>query len=83
MLIGVALQAASSKISMFIGARGLIGFGLTFAQNAAPLLITELAYPTQRGPMTSLFNSLWYSGNIVAAWTTFGEPPPPPELVLN
>ena len=26
-----------------------VGFGLTFALNAAPLLITELAYPTQVG----------------------------------
>ena len=25
----------------------LVGFGLAFATNAAPLLITELAYPTQ------------------------------------
>ena len=25
----------------------LVGFGLAFAVNAAPLLITELAYPTQ------------------------------------
>jgi len=25
----------------------LVGFGLCFATNAAPLLITELAYPTQ------------------------------------
>lgn len=25
----------------------LVGFGLTFGLNAAPLLITELAYPTQ------------------------------------
>lgn len=24
-----------------------VGFGLTFGLNAAPLLITELAYPTQ------------------------------------
>ncbi|KAI0926077.1 hypothetical protein AcV5_008639 [Taiwanofungus camphoratus] len=34
---------------MFIGARGLVGFGITFQLNAAPLLITELAYPTQEG----------------------------------
>lgn len=40
------MQAASNTIAVFIAARGLIGFGLTFAQNAAPLLITELAYPT-------------------------------------
>ena len=31
-----------------------VGFGLTFALNAAPLLITELAYPTQVGVL--IFN---------------------------
>ncbi|KAF6745384.1 hexose transporter [Ephemerocybe angulata] len=58
---------------MFIGARFLIGFGLTFAASAAPLLVTELAYPTQRATLTSTYNSLWYSGAIIAAWTTFGS----------
>jgi hypothetical protein len=43
----------------------LIGFGLTFAANAAPMLVTEISYPTYRAPLTSLYNSLWYSGNIV------------------
>jgi hypothetical protein len=57
---------------MFIGARFLIGFGLTFAANGAAMLVTELAYPPYRAPLTSLYNSLWYSGAIVAAWSTFG-----------
>ena len=57
---------------MFIGARFLIGFGLTFASNGAAMLVTELSYPSYRAPLTSLYNSLWYSGAIVAAWSTFG-----------
>jgi len=57
---------------MFIGARFLIGFGLSFAAGAAPMLVTEISYPTYRAPLTSTYNSLWYSGAIVAAWTTFG-----------
>ncbi|TFK94102.1 general substrate transporter [Polyporus arcularius HHB13444] len=72
MLAGVAMQSAATSIGMFIGARGLIGFGLTFALNAAPLLITELAYPTLRGKMTSMYNASWYLGSIVSAWTCFG-----------
>ena len=43
----------------------LIGFGLTFAANAAPMLVTELSYPSYRAPLTALYNSLWYSGNIM------------------
>ncbi|KAN0084416.1 hexose transporter [Tylopilus felleus] len=73
MCIAVALQTASQSVGMFIGARFLIGFGNTFAANAAPMLVTELSYPTYRAPLTSLYNSLWYSGAIIAAWTTFGS----------
>ncbi|KAH9930183.1 hexose transporter [Amylocystis lapponica] len=72
MLIGVAVQSAAQTLTMFIGARFCIGFGLTFAANAAPMLVTEISYPTYRAPLTSVYNSLWYSGNIVASWATFG-----------
>ncbi|KAI0787699.1 general substrate transporter [Fomes fomentarius] len=72
MLAGVALQGAAKNIHMFIGARGLLGFGLTFALTASPLLITELAYPTQRGKLTSMYNSSWYFGSIASAWACFG-----------
>ncbi|TFY83287.1 hypothetical protein EWM64_g734 [Hericium alpestre] len=72
MLAGVGLQSSASTVRWFVGARVLIGAGLTFGTNAAPLLITELAYPTQRGKLTSLYNSMWYFGSIIAAWTCFG-----------
>ena len=42
------------------------------AQGSAPLLITELAYPQHRGTLTTMYNTLWYLGSIVAAWTVFG-----------
>ncbi|KAF8273225.1 general substrate transporter [Lactarius quietus] len=71
MLAGVGLQAASFTVAPFIGARLLIGVGLVFCLNAAPLLITELAYPTQRGKVTSLYNTSWFGGSIVAAWMCF------------
>ncbi|KAH8113751.1 hexose transporter [Phellopilus nigrolimitatus] len=72
MCAATALQTASQTVNMFIGARFLIGFGLTFAANAAPMLVTEIAYPPHRAPLTSLYNAVWYSGAVVAAWTTFG-----------
>lgn len=40
--------------------RFMIGFGLTFAAAAAPVLVTEIAYPSLRAASTSLYNSLWY-----------------------
>lgn len=72
MVAGTILQTASQNVHMFIGARWLLGFGLNFAGTGAPMLISELAYPSQRGQITSLYNSLWIFGSIVAAWTTFG-----------
>lgn len=72
MLGGVALQAQAQNVTQFIIARGMIGFGMTFSINAAPLLVTELAYPTQRGSITAMYNTTWYLGSIVSAWVTFG-----------
>jgi MFS family permease len=69
MLGGVALQAIASTVGVFIAARLLAGAGLIFGTIAAPLLITELAYPTQRDKVTWLYNTMWYVGSIVAAWT--------------
>ncbi|KAG8822093.1 hypothetical protein FRB91_005376 [Serendipita sp. 411] len=71
-LIGAILQTCTQNLGMFVGSRFLVGFGTTFAQMASPLLISEVAYPTQRAPLTSLYNTLWFSGSIVAAWSTFG-----------
>ncbi|KAF4628325.1 hypothetical protein G7Y89_g9828 [Cudoniella acicularis] len=71
-LVGTALQGAAQNSGMFIAARGIIGLGLAFNITAAPLLLLELAYPTQRAPQVSIYNALWNSGAIVAAWTTYG-----------
>ncbi|KJA26307.1 hypothetical protein HYPSUDRAFT_1065514 [Hypholoma sublateritium FD-334 SS-4] len=72
MCMGIGLQAAAKSVPMFIGARICIGFGLSFCQNAAPLLLIELSYPTHRGRITSMFNSCWYFGSVVSAWVCFG-----------
>jgi MFS family permease len=72
MLVGVVLQTCAQNVGMFIGCRFLIGVGLSWATMAAPVLITELAFPTHRAPVTGLFNSSWYLGSIVAAWVTYG-----------
>ncbi|KAJ7660504.1 general substrate transporter [Mycena rosella] len=72
MVIATAMRSASQSVGMFIGARFLVGVGLTFAANAAPMLVTELSYPKYRAALTSAYNSLWYSGAIIAAWATFG-----------
>ncbi|KAH8114715.1 hexose transporter [Phellopilus nigrolimitatus] len=54
------LQTASNSVGMFIGARFI------------PMLVSEISYPAYRAPLTSMYNSMWYTGSIAAAWTTFG-----------
>ncbi|GKT57583.1 hexose transporter [Colletotrichum tofieldiae] len=72
LLVGVALQGAAQNVAMFIAARGVLGFGLALNITAAPLMIMELAYPSQRAPLVSIYNSLWGLGALSAAWITFG-----------
>ncbi|KAG8940400.1 hypothetical protein FRC04_005284 [Tulasnella sp. 424] len=72
MMGGVAWQGMAPNLTHFTLARGVIGFGMSFSVNAAPLLVTELAYPTQRASLTAIYNTMWYAGTIVAAWVTFG-----------
>ncbi|OZJ06758.1 hypothetical protein BZG36_00264 [Bifiguratus adelaidae] len=67
-----ALQAASTNVGQFIGSRFLIGVGNAVIVQSAPLLITELAYPTHRGTVTSLFWTCYYVGSLLSSWITYG-----------
>lgn len=62
----------STNYRTFLGGRFFVGLGSNFAQGSAPLLITELAHPRHRGPLTTMYNTLWYLGSIIAAWTVYG-----------
>ncbi|CEL04986.1 Putative Lactose permease [Aspergillus calidoustus] len=71
-LLGAALQGSAHQIPQFVISRFLIGFGLAFPVVASPLLLAELAFPKHRGTVLSYFPTAWYTGSIIAAWTTFG-----------
>ena len=73
MIVGVVLQSIGANIHMFIAARFLIGFGVAIAHGSAPLLIAELVHPQHRAIFTTIYNSTWYFGSIVAAWLTYGK----------
>lgn len=70
--LGTAMQAASQNFATFLAARFFIGTAAVFVAQPSPTLITELAYPTHRAKATSLYNTLYYIGAILAAWTTYG-----------
>ena len=52
--VGAILQSAAVNGTMFWVARIVVGCGTAWI-GAAPTLISEIAYPTQRGPATSLY----------------------------
>ncbi|KAK4954144.1 hypothetical protein LTR10_007572 [Elasticomyces elasticus] len=70
--VGSFLQAFTPNKEGFITARALLGFCSSWWGGLVPLLITELAYPTHRPFLTSLYNCGFYVGSITAAWVTFG-----------
>ncbi|KAH3257065.1 hypothetical protein KXW57_008458 [Aspergillus fumigatus] len=70
--IGAAVQAAAQNTPMFIVAGFLIGFATSFLSQPSPILVTELAYPTHRATATALYNTCFYLGAVLAAWSTFG-----------
>lgn len=70
--IGTALQAASPNDSAFIVARLIVGASSGFLNNAAPLLLNEISYPTHRPVANALFMCGYYLGAVIAAWVTFG-----------
>lgn len=61
LLIGTVLQGAAQNIGMMIVSRFILGFGTAFLAQPSPILVTELAYPTQRGKITSLYNTFYVS----------------------
>ena len=48
-IVASIIQAASVDYGMFVVARIIVGIGSMLVVQPAPMLITELAYPTHRG----------------------------------
>ncbi|KAL2849645.1 general substrate transporter [Aspergillus pseudodeflectus] len=71
-ILAAGLQGGAQNLGMFIGSRVIIGIGSSFVATAAAPLVAELAYPSHRGIITAIYNTSWYLGSIVAAWTTYG-----------
>lgn len=71
-IIGVFLQTFARGIAMFAVARCIIGMGLSFEYTAAPMLVSELSHPTHRAQLSTLLNTLYYFGAMIAAWMTLG-----------
>lgn len=60
--IGFAImQGLAQNLATFVTARALLGFFTSFLSQPSPVVIAELAYPTQRGKVTALYNTFFVS----------------------
>ncbi|TAQ83666.1 hypothetical protein B7494_g8012 [Chlorociboria aeruginascens] len=67
MVFGALLQGFAVDAAMYIIARMFLGFGIVLCIISGSAMIGELCYPKERPIMTSLFNSSYFFGAIVAA----------------
>ncbi|KAH8812529.1 general substrate transporter [Xylogone sp. PMI_703] len=72
MMVGVVMQCVSKSIGLFIGGRIVVGFGISLALAAAPVLISELAHPRHRVFFTAMYNCSFSLGSVLAAWVAYG-----------
>ncbi|KAH7313134.1 major myo-inositol transporter iolT [Rhexocercosporidium sp. MPI-PUGE-AT-0058] len=70
MVVGALLQGFAQNIGMYIFARMVLGFGIVFCIISGSSLIGELGHPKDRATLTSLFNSSYFFGAIVASVIT-------------
>ncbi|KAJ5964351.1 MFS sugar transporter [Penicillium vulpinum] len=71
-LVGALIQGFSNGVAMYIVARILLGFGIPFCIVAGSSLLGELGYPKERPILTSLFNSSYFIGQVIAAAVGLG-----------
>ena len=57
---------------MYIIARMILGAGILFCIISGSALIGELGYPKERARLTSLFNSSYFIGQILASAIALG-----------
>lgn len=70
LFVGIILQASAQNMPMFIVSRFIGGVGGSFG--TGPYLITELAHPQHRAIVTTMYNTCYSIGAIIAAWATYG-----------
>ncbi|GJP87671.1 hypothetical protein CBS115989_10459 [Aspergillus niger] len=71
LISGTTMGTAASSANVFTASRAVIGCGMGWVSNAAPILLSEIAYPAHRGVFGALYMVGYYLGAAVAAWVTF------------
>jgi sugar porter (SP) family MFS transporter len=72
MVCGALIQGFAQHVGMYIVARMILGSGILFCIISGAALIGELGYPKERAVLTSLFNSSYFIGQILASAIALG-----------
>ncbi|RYP22403.1 hypothetical protein DL767_009062 [Monosporascus sp. MG133] len=71
-VIGTIIQGTSVAAGSFMGGRFLLGFGVSIAAAAGPMYVVEINHPAYRGRVGAMYNTLWFSGAIIASGAARG-----------
>ncbi|CAN6645532.1 hexose transporter Hxt13p [Trichomonascus vanleenenianus] len=71
-IVGTIVTATAKTTSTFIGGRYLLSFFSAIATNVAPMYCVEIAPPHIRGTVSGFYNTLWYVGSLIAAFSIYG-----------
>lgn len=67
---GVTVHGGGTGLLM--GARFILGFGVSIASAAGPIYVVEASHPAFRGVATAYCNTTWFVGSILAAGAVRG-----------
>ncbi|ORY57903.1 general substrate transporter [Pseudomassariella vexata] len=71
-IVGTVIQGTSHNAESFMGGRFLLGFGVSIAAAAGPMYVIEINHPAFRGMVGAMYNTLWFSGAIIASGAARG-----------
>lgn len=71
-VVGAIITAVAKDLSTMVGGRFFMSTFSTIALAAGPTYCAEIAPHHLRGKIGGLYNTLWWIGSIVAAFTAYG-----------
>lgn len=72
LVLGAALCAGSTDVSMFLVARFIAGLGIGILTSVIPMYQAEVALPEARGFMVSMHGVMFAVGYSLSAWIGYG-----------
>jgi sugar porter (SP) family MFS transporter len=71
-IVATIIVSTAKTLSVFIGGRFLLSFFSTITSNSVAVYVVEISPPHIRGLTSGLYNTLYYLGSLIAAFTILG-----------